>query len=162
MQKEIIEGIIQFIFGFLGTVAVAILWNVSRYVLVYCGLTGAIGWIVYWVLMELHCSMPLSALAGSVGVAIMSNHFSRKCKMPVTVFNIPGIVPLVPGAIAYESVRSLALGDYNNFMRVGVNTVMAAGAIALGLILAEVMNHNIRSFLLRVKAGRKLRMKIKE
>ncbi|MDR2465546.1 MAG: threonine/serine exporter family protein, partial [Streptococcaceae bacterium] len=141
------NAFLQLSFSLVATMAVCILWNVSRYVLFYCGLTGAIGWMVYWVLTQFHLSIPLAAVAGSVVVAIVSNHYSRKCKMPVTVFNIPGIVPLVPGGLAYEAMKDLANGDYQHFMQTSVQTAMVAVAIAIGLILAEILNHNIRSFL---------------
>lgn len=66
--------------------------------------------------------------------------------MPVTIFNIPGIVPLVPGALAYQAVRNLVLGDYVVAVSISVKVLLVAGAIASGLVISEVFNHNIRNF----------------
>ena len=66
--------------------------------------------------------------------------------MPVTIFNIPGIVPLVPGGLAYQAVRNIVIGNYEKGAYFTVQAVMIAGAIALGLVASEVFNQNIRSF----------------
>jgi uncharacterized membrane protein YjjB (DUF3815 family) len=149
--NELLKYFIQFFFALVGSAAFAIICNVSRYALVYCGLTGGFGWLVYFAIISLGGNMPVATLGGSLVVAFASSIFSRVAKMPVTVFNIPGIVPLVPGAYAYECIRDLAQGNYFNSAKVGVNVLMSAGAIALGLILAEVFNHNIRNFTERAK-----------
>ncbi len=72
--------------------------------------------------------------------------------MPVTIFNIPGMVPLVPGGLAYQAVRNLVTGSYQAAASYTVQAIMIAGAIALGLVLSEVFNHNIRNFKLKREA----------
>lgn len=140
------NALLQFVSSFIVAVSFGIICNVPRRVLVFCGITGGVGWIVYWLLSQSGITTALATLTGSVLVALFSGRFARFCKMPVTIFNIPGIVPLVPGGLAYTSIRHLAQGQYDDFMRVGVDTLLVAGAIALGLILAEVFNNNLRSF----------------
>ncbi|MDR0921657.1 MAG: threonine/serine exporter family protein [Lactobacillales bacterium] len=154
MEIDLLKALQEVFFSFLATMAFAVVCNVSRYALIYCGATGAAGWLVYWIIIQLGGNMPIATLAGSLVVAFFSSFFAKKAKMPVTVFNIPGIVPLVPGALAYEAVRSLAQGDYYPAIQIGTDVVMSAGAIALGLILAEVFNHNIRNFANANKAKR--------
>ncbi|HGF7753112.1 TPA: threonine/serine exporter family protein, partial [Enterococcus faecium] len=86
------------------------------------------------------------SLLGSLGVAFISDLFSKRLKMPVTIFNIPGMVPLVPGGLAYQAVRNLVTESYREAAHYAVQAIMIAGAIALGLVLSEVFNHNIRNF----------------
>ena len=54
-------------------------------------------------------------------------------------FNIPSLVPLVPGGPAYKAVREFALGDnfvgFENLMIV----VITAGAIAGGFMMTSVV-----------------------
>ncbi|HBL3321243.1 TPA: threonine/serine exporter family protein [Enterococcus faecium] len=108
---------IQFSFSFLATAAFAVITNVPR-----------------------------RSLLGSLGVAFISDLFSKRLKMPVTIFNIPGMVPLVPGGLAYQAVRNLVTESYREAAHYAVQAIMIAGAIALGLVLSEVFNHNIRNF----------------
>ncbi|BDP74471.1 hypothetical protein EfmAA96_22560 [Enterococcus faecium] len=56
------------------------------------------------------------------------------------------MVPLVPGGLAYQAVRNLVTESYREAAHYAVQAIMIAGAIALGLVLSEVFNHNIRNF----------------
>lgn len=139
--------LVQFIFSFLASAAFAIIINVPRRSLVACGLTGSVSWMLYWVIVEVFSgNAALGSLIGAVGVAAVSYLFSKILKMPVTIFNIPGIVPLVPGGLAYQAVRNIVIGNYEKGAYFTVQAVMIAGAIALGLVASEVFNQNIRSF----------------
>ncbi|MGG5359064.1 MULTISPECIES: threonine/serine exporter family protein [unclassified Enterococcus] len=138
--------LLQFAFSFLATMAFSVITNVPRRALIWCGFSGAAGWMVYWTTMQLGGSAVFGTLLGSLGVAYVSNLFSKKLKMPVTIFNIPGMVPLVPGGLSYQAIRNLATESYGEAANAAVQVIMIAGAIALGLVLSEVFNHNIRSF----------------
>jgi len=153
MNDLLMYLLLQLFLCFIATIGFSIICNVSRYVLVYCGLVGAGGYLAYWIFMQFWHNMAMASLVGSVFVAFLASRMSRFCKMPVTVFNIPGMVPLVPGGMAYEAIRALGEGDYNAFMSAGVNTMMVAGAIALGLVMSEAFNHSIRNFVFRFRRG---------
>lgn len=137
---------VQISFSFLATAAFAIITNVPRRSLIACGLSGSCGWMIYWGIVQAGGNIALGSLLGAMGVAAISYLFSKSLKMPVTIFNIPGMVPLVPGGLAYQAVRNLVIGNYTAAVYSAVQVVMIAGAIALGLVLSEVFNHNIRSF----------------
>ncbi|KAF1295691.1 hypothetical protein BAU15_03890 [Enterococcus sp. JM4C] len=150
---------IQILFSFLATAAFAIITNVPRKALIYCGLSGVVGWVLYWGCVQFGGTAALGSLLGSLGVASASYFFSRWLKMPVTIFNIPGMVPLVPGGLAYQAVRNLVVGTYQEAVSAAVQAIMIAGAIALGLVLSEVFNHNIRNFKVKREAIFKIRAK---
>ncbi|MDR2833920.1 MAG: threonine/serine exporter family protein [Streptococcaceae bacterium] len=151
MRAIILNLLLQLFLCFLATVGFSIICNVSRRILFYCGLVGTGGYFAYWLFMQFSSNMVLATLAGSIIVAILANRMSKLLKMPLTNFNIPGMVPLVPGGIAYNAIRALAEGDYNTFMDRGVETIVVAGAIALGLVIAEAFNHSIRNFVYRFR-----------
>ncbi|EOL45937.1 threonine/serine exporter family protein [Enterococcus caccae] len=136
----------QFSFSFLAAAAYAIITNVPRRSLIACGISGASGWMFYWFAIQLGANAALGSLLGALSVAAVSFVCSRKLKLPVTIFNIPGMVPLVPGGLAYQAVRNLVIGNYETAIASMVQAIMIAGAIALGLVLSEVLNHNIRNF----------------
>ncbi|MBO0421383.1 hypothetical protein BCR22_14095 [Enterococcus plantarum] len=138
--------LVQFSFSFLASAAYAIITNVPRRSLIACGLSGASGWMFYWFSTQLGANAALGSLLGALSVAAVSFICSRKLKLPVTIFNIPGMVPLVPGGLAYQAVRNLVIGNYETAVYSSVQAIMIAGAIALGLVLSEVLNHNIRNF----------------
>lgn len=141
-----VDLFVQFSFSFLASAAYAILTNVPRRSLIACGLSGASGWMIYWFAVQLGAVPALGSLLGALSVATVSFICSRTLKLPVTIFNIPGMVPLVPGGLAYQAVRNLVIGQYEIAIYSTVQAIMIAGAIALGLVLSEVLNHNIRNF----------------
>ncbi|AIM25167.1 threonine/serine exporter family protein [Melissococcus plutonius] len=138
--------LIEITFSFIASVAFAIMVNVPRRSLIGCGLTGMAGWLVYWYLKQLGVNAVISALAGSIIVALLSDFFSKYYKLPVTIFNIPGMFALVPGYLSYQTVRNLVTGNYQIAIHAATQAFMVGGAIVLGLFLSEVFNHNIRNF----------------
>lgn len=135
-----LQLVIQISFSYLSTVAFAIIINVPRKALNLAGWAGAIGWLVYWVLLyDLQVGRMLANLLGAFAIGLCGMIFSRIKKMPVIIFNIPGLVPLVPGATAYQAVRALVLGQVMTASKLTVRVAMVAGAIAVGFMLAQLL-----------------------
>jgi uncharacterized membrane protein YjjB (DUF3815 family) len=135
-----LQFLVQLSFSYVSTVAFAIIINVPRRALNFAGWAGAIGWIVYWVLTyDLDVGRMMGNLLGAFAIGICGMIFSRIKKMPVIIFNIPGLVPLVPGATAYQAVRALVLGQIDKSSKLTVRVAMVAGAIAVGFMLAQLL-----------------------
>ncbi|WP_415858700.1 threonine/serine exporter family protein [Latilactobacillus sakei] len=64
---------------------------------------------------------------------------ARYKRMPVIIFNIPGLVPLVPGGTAYRAVRNLVLGNISQAVTQSISVIMVAGAIAVGFMFAQIL-----------------------
>lgn len=133
---------LQIGFSYLASVAFGICTNVPRRALNTCGITGAAGWIVYWVLFQFHLGRMLPNLAGAFVIALVSLFFARRNKIPVIIFNIPGLVPLVPGGLAYQAVRAFVLGQYLNGIQYAIQVAMIAGALAIGFMLAQFVGNS--------------------
>ena len=74
-----------------------------------CGFVGACGWMVYTVLFngfELHTIY--SSFFGSLALGLLS-HYMAVEKEPVIIFMVTGIIPLVPGGLAYDATKNLVL-----------------------------------------------------
>ncbi|MCX2455049.1 threonine/serine exporter family protein [Lacticaseibacillus nasuensis] len=134
------EILIQASFSYLATVAFAIIINVPRRNLNLAGWTGLIGWMTYWGLMvTVHPGRMLANLLGALAIGLAAMWFARWQKTPVILFTIPGLVPLVPGATAYQAVRALVLGERADAGMYFVRVVLVAGAIAVGFMLAQLV-----------------------
>lgn len=59
--------------------------------------------------------------------------------MPVIIFSVGGIIPLVPGGLAYDAMRRFVENDNNLGIQYGVQALLLSGAIAAGLVLSEVL-----------------------
>lgn len=128
--------IIQVISAFFATYLFSVIFNISRKQLLFCGINGALGWFVYLIVLPMN-SVVLSTFLGALAVRILSQIFAKIRKTPVTVFLIAGIIPLVPGAVLYKAVYSMALGDYEQFSLYGIQSIKLAGAIAVAMVLVS-------------------------
>lgn len=68
---------------------------------------------------------------------------ARHLKMPMIVFNVPALVPFVPGGQAYKMVRNFAIGNYHLVTVYFYQVIVIVGAITLGFGLGELI---IRAF----------------
>ncbi len=133
------ELIIQLIFSFIFTACFAVIFNAPTKAIPYCGFVGAIGWIIYYVLIQINVTEVQASFIGAFVVAIVAQIFARRFKMPMIIFNVSGIIPLVPGGIAYNTMRNIVELDYNMGIQNGMRAFMISGAIAMGLVFAEVI-----------------------
>ncbi|MDD4321668.1 MAG: threonine/serine exporter family protein [Acidaminococcaceae bacterium] len=150
--------LVSIFFAFIATIAFGKLFNTPRRVLVLGGLVGAIGFAVYIYMKDvLGYSSMLSNFAGTIVLSIISEVFARIFKEPVTVFSIPGIIPLVPGLPLYRAMNFFMLNAYNVGMEKMVQASLDATAIALGILLISSIAR-----LFKNSKTRALQAKIKE
>ncbi|MBO0469344.1 threonine/serine exporter family protein [Enterococcus sp. DIV0242_7C1] len=141
------EIVIHCLFSYLSTITFGIVTNVPRKLLNACGITGTVGWMIFWSTKNLEAGAIFANFLGAIGIGLMSIFFSRRKKMPMTIFNIPSLVPLVPGGPAYQAVRSIVLGDYVNGMHFIIKVIMTAGAIAAGFMVTGIVERLLKNIL---------------
>ena len=130
----IVNYIIQFVIAMIATLAFAIVFSAPKSELLYCGISGGIGWIFYFIIMEALGAPTLGNVVGSFLLTVFSRTFATKRKNPVTVYLIAGIFPLVPGAGIYYTSYYLITNDMSMFSSYGLSTIKTAGAIVMGII----------------------------
>jgi len=129
--------IVQLISVFIGAVGFAVLLEVQKKYLLYCGAAGMIGWGAYLLGQQL---LPIgSVFFSSFCIALLSQIFARKLHCPVTVFLIPGIYPSVPGAGIYRTVYYLIMGENSLSSHYFLETLTTAGMIALGIYMVDIL-----------------------
>lgn len=144
-----LQVIVNVVFSWIASAGFALTINVPHRALFLSGMSGVAGWMVYWFLDQLKLGRMVSNLAGAFLIGILGMLFARIKKCPAIVFNIPGLVPLVPGVPAYQAVRAMAEGEYaqaeDMILRVGIITT----AIALGFLLSTLfigLSYKARDF----------------
>ena len=129
-----ITYIVQFIISMIATMAFAIIFSAPQKELIYCGITGAVGWIIYVVVVNLGGGQTLGNALGAIGLTLLSRYLATIRKKPVTVYLIAGIFPLVPGAGIYYTSYYLIMDNMPYFSSYGLSTIKTAGAIVMGII----------------------------
>ena len=125
--------------SFLAAGAFGVVFNAPRRTLVSCGLVGMSGWLIYRTYFLVFDDSVQATFAGAFAVALVAHLLAKKFKMPMIVFSIAGIIPLVPGSRAYNSMRNIVENNYLEAISFAADALMISGAIAMGLVFAEVL-----------------------
>lgn len=136
----ILTSLIQFIVAACATIGFAILFNAPKKELPYCGLTGGIGWLVYFALIHhANANIITANLFACFVLTIFARSFAAGRSNPVTVYLMAGIFPLVPGAGIYYSAYNLISGDRAAFAAKATETLEIALAIVFGIIFGTAI-----------------------
>ena len=121
--------------AFAATMAFAVIFNVSRSELIFCGIAGLVAEGVYLFTLRISDETALAIFVASIAVTVLSRILANIRRMPVTVYLISGIISLVPGAGMYNTVYNIIASDYMKAMYTGIDTIKVAVAIAVGIVL---------------------------
>lgn len=126
--------LIQFLISTIATISFAVLFTAPKKEVLCCGLTGAVAWTVYYALTQQNFHVVLASLIATFCLTILARCFAVVRKKPVTVYLLPGIFPLVPGAGIYYTAYYLFVGNTQMSGFKGLETLEIAGAIVFGII----------------------------
>ena len=82
---------------------------------------------------------------GSLLSALIGEWLATRLRAPATIFLTVSVIPMVPGAGLYNTMLALVQNRYDDAAATGSNTMLAAGAIALGLSIAASLAYALRS-----------------
>lgn len=132
--------LIQFILAYLSTLGFTILFNIPRRNILAASFIGACGWLIYYAHHESNGSKIMAAFWGAFIAGVLGEIFARIKKEPATLFIIPGIIPLVPGAGMYYTMANIVDNNLSEAGKVGTETILIALSIAIGIILATSLS----------------------
>lgn len=127
----------QFLLGFLAVLGFAYYLNVPMRAIPACALGGAIGWVIFMYSSKYLDAGHIGILVGSIFIGLLGEYFSRKHRLPATVFLLAGIIPLVPGLNMYFMMYNVVMNNYDEAFKQGLNAAIISGAISIGLFLAS-------------------------
>lgn len=147
---------LQFLLAGAGTLSFAILFACPRRTLPYCGLVGAVGWLVYEIAELFGMEAFAASLLAVIPLTLLARILAMTLRAPVTVFLLTGIFPLVPGAGIYYSAYYFIQGDNALALANGISTFKIAVALAVGiaLVLGIPCHRNVDKTKTRPPGGR--------
>lgn len=131
-----LNALVQFAVAAVATISFGVTFHVPQRHYLPCGITGAVGWLVYTIAAgPLGLSAPIATLVAALPLTLCARAFAIRHRAPVTVFLLCGIFPLVPGAGIYYTAYYFLQNDRQLFASCGVETIKVALAISLGIAL---------------------------
>lgn len=133
--------VIHGVFSFLASAMFGVIFNSPRNRLLHCGFVGAVGWLVYLASRDLllEGDAVKASFLGAFAVAVVAHLFSKWYRTPMIIFSVAGIIPLVPGGTAYNTMRNVMEKSYDAATVYAMEVLMISGSIAMGLVFAEVI-----------------------
>ena len=143
-MMDIISLFVPAVFAILG---LAIIFRVPVRHIPACVVVGALGWLTYLIVDHYMDSPVMGCFFGACMVGLCSAEASRIFKEAMTIFVIPGILCLVPGAKIFYTMEALIRNDIEDMAEIGVQTLLMAGAIAMGLLVMGALIKVFRAVL---------------
>ena len=144
---ELIKWIIL---SFAGSLLPAVVLNVEKRLLLWAGLIGSAGFTTAYILSPNGIALGImQVFIGAAVVGLLSEIASRSAHAPAINFCIPGIIPLVPGSVAYQAMQKIMLGEYATAASLAFTTVGMTFSIAFGIMLVTAFLKNMPKAVVR-------------
>lgn len=137
----------QVSYGAIAILGFSIRSNIKGWKLVFTSLGGALSWGLYLMFLAWSSSLLLSVFLATLAVCLYSEFAGRAFKMPVSVFVICAIIPLVPGSGLYYSMTAYIDGRNLEASRKMIETLMIAGTISVAIATMSSVTNIFRKML---------------
>ena len=133
------ETLITLFTAALGTLGFSILFYVHPRRLTVATFGGILNCAVYLLAGHFLAGELLPNLLGALAGAGFSEIMARTTKVPVPVYMVPCVIPLVPGGALYNTVFNFVAGNYTAAAAAGLTTLQIALGISGGIVIASVL-----------------------
>ena len=125
------------------TFAFCFMMNVPQRALVAASVLSGLGFVVYDLVKLTGIGASVSIFVGTAFVSVSGEILARVLKMPSTVFVFPGVVAFVPGVGIYRTMRALLRSDFEQFQRIGTETIIVALSMAMAVAVINVFSRHV-------------------
>lgn len=133
----------QIVSSAIGSAGFALVFRTPKKRIVLCTLGGAFSWAVYLIAERLTGNAFLANLIAGAAGTLFAEGAARVEKLPALIPLMCSIIPLVPGRSLYLSMEYLVKADEAKALSFAASTVVAAAAIAAGMVLATTIVYTV-------------------
>lgn len=145
------ELLFQFALAVFATLGFAVIFRVPVRHMIPCVIVGAAGWVVYEITVFSLGSNAVGCFFGACVVGVLSTICSYLFKDASTIFVIPGILCLVPGSKIFHTMEALFRHHVGSAAEIGLETLLMAGAIAIGLLAVGALSNVVITVIKQIK-----------
>lgn len=137
MYQLIVTYVLPCLWAMLACVGFGLIFNIQGEGILITGLGGAVGWMVYLLVMYWQDSDIFAAFVAAMAIAVYSELMARVRRRTVTGYLQIALLPLVPGAGVYRAMSYCVEGNTELFTATLLHTVGFAAALSVGAMLAS-------------------------
>ncbi len=139
--------------GLISCIGFGYMFNCPKDGIIKGSIAGAFGWMIYQYCMAYHFGAVISTFIAAGILSVICEICARVYKNAVTVFVLPAILPLVPGAGLYYTMSYYIQGNNMLAQAKAIETLKCALAIALALLIVSSM---IRLICKTIKSNKRI------
>jgi uncharacterized membrane protein YjjB (DUF3815 family) len=125
---------------FVSSLAFGALFQVPRRWLWTTFVSNATGWIVADVAVHYRLPGHVGAFCAALSVCMFANGLARVTNRPAQLFQLPGMMLLVPGSFGFLSLSAfLESPDTSQGMQRGFTMALVGAALVIGILVANVV-----------------------
>ena len=143
--------IYRFIGAMICTFGLALLYNLEWRSISFAVLGAAIACLIFELYVKFGQNYFVAALLAAMAAAAFSDITARILKTPTTIFLIPGIVPMVPGGLLFNTMLSILDKNTEKATEYGSRALFIALGITIGILAATFVFRTLWSVLDRIK-----------
>ena len=134
--------VFQAAFSFVGSWGYSIICNAPRRELLYSGINGFLSWFVYMLVFSYTESATTATLIATMAITATARFLSYHRQEPSILYQIPGVLSLVPGAAVYNTMQAAIKGNILSTYSNALTGFKLAGAIGIGSLLILVLPYS--------------------
>jgi uncharacterized membrane protein YjjB (DUF3815 family) len=135
----------QIALGAFATLGFAVWFRVPRETLTRVVAVGTLGFLLRQTLYRFDVAPPAAAFWAALLIGVVGLERARNFQYPRVIFTVTGVIPLVPGVAAYESLVRFTAGDVYGGIASMVHATAIILALAGGLTAARALSFHFRS-----------------
>ena len=124
------------LYSFVATIGFCVIFNIRGKMVFFASFGAALGWLAFELSAFFGTDLSQYFIA-TVVIALYAEIMARMHKVPVTVYLIAALIPLVPGSGLYYTMEHFIDGNIDAFLSTFVHTIAIAGCLAFGILLVS-------------------------
>ena len=149
------EFVIALVTSYFASCGFAVVFHTNKRHLPLVGVAGLLSYFVYYTVEFYSESLFLAAFISSFAVTFFGEIIARTSHAPALIFIVAGLIPTVPGAGSYYSMKYLIQGE----SALAAESLLKTGTIAIGIASGLVVVSIVFGMIVDLKNSQKRRHK---
>ena len=133
------------LYSFIASLAFGIQFDIRFKHIAAAAIGGIISQLIFSVTELTESSELMGYFIASCAISLYAEILARRLKVPVNMYLVISIIPLVPGGYIYQAMITLIGGNTAEFMDRCANTFAIAGSIAMGVFAVSSLVRLVRT-----------------
>ena len=144
IDNAVQQIILPCLYSLIASMAFGVQFNIKLRHMIMAGIGGTLTQFIFLAFELSGTNEMLCYFFSAAAVSVYSEIMARRLRVPVNMYLVIGIIPLVPGGYMYNTMITLIGGDTDMFFEMFLTAVGIAGAIAMGVFAVSAFVRLIR------------------